>query len=101
MNGLLPIIRRVRRPLLPVDERAASVPLAVQSAAGLQPADGTPIPSTAPDASLTAPPLGEEQPVTNRLLYYVKFIVCYLAITNLTFVTIGFPDASIVLKTYR
>ena len=29
MTGLLPIIRRVRRPLLPPDERAASVPLAV------------------------------------------------------------------------
>ncbi len=29
MNGLFPIIRRVRRPLLPPDERAASVPLAV------------------------------------------------------------------------
>jgi hypothetical protein len=29
MNGLLPIIRRVRRPLLPPEERAASVPLAV------------------------------------------------------------------------
>ena len=29
MDGLLPIIRRVRRPLLPPDERAASVPLAV------------------------------------------------------------------------
>jgi hypothetical protein len=27
MNGLYPIIRRVRRPLLPVDEPAAAVPV--------------------------------------------------------------------------